>query len=291
VVIYGCRELVPTAAVRARASDLIEREPWGRSQWERLAAGQSFDGMEAWLPWLHTEEQLVTDLLAEQSQVVLVEPRRVRDRAAELYDEEGALAGALASTWGYRGEPETIPRLHAHFDRLLEHCDAAVLALPSVADGPSVPAITVRGFPPVTGDAAVLARQVVELTAERFAVALCASSAGAADRLSRVLADEGVVAPVVRSADAGPGAQVLVAPLSSGFVLPDSRLALLAESNITGRRLPHRPPRPRTRPTEGFFDDLAPGNFVVHRQHGVARYAGVTTRTVAGATRTPGGRS
>jgi transcription-repair coupling factor (superfamily II helicase) len=285
VVIYGCRELVPTVAVRARAAELIEREPWGRSQWERLAAGQSFDGMEAWLPWLHTEEQLVTDLLAPQSQVVLVEPRRVRDRAAELYDEEGALAGALATTWGYRGEPETIPRLHAHFDRLLEHCGAAVLAMPSVADGPTVPAITVRGFAPVTGDAAVLARQVVELTAERFAVALCASSAGAADRLARVLADEGVVAPVVRRADARPGAQVLVAPLSSGFVLPDSRLALLAESNITGRRLPHRPPRPRTRPTEGFFDDLAPGNFVVHRQHGVARYAGVTTRTVAGATR------
>ncbi|HXQ19978.1 MAG TPA: transcription-repair coupling factor [Acidimicrobiales bacterium] len=285
LVVYGCRELVPTPAVRERATELIGSEPWGRSQWERLAAGQSFDGMEAWLPWLHPEEQLMTDLLPAQSQVVLVEPRRVRDRAAELFDEEGALAGALASTWGYRAEAESIPRLHAHFDRLLERCQAAVLAMPAVAEGPTVPAITVRGLPPVAGDAGQLARQVVELTAERFTVALCTSTAGAAERLSRVLADEGVSAPVASTAEPVPGAQVLVVPLSSGFVLPGSQLAVLAESNITGRRLPHRPPRPRTRPTEGFFDDLAPGSFVVHRQHGVARYAGVSTRTVAGATR------
>ena len=34
-----------------------------------------------------------------------------------------------------------------------------------------------------------------------------------------------------------------------------------------------------------FFDDLAPGDYVVHRQHGVARYGGMVTRTVSGAAR------
>ena len=36
---------------------------------------------------------------------------------------------------------------------------------------------------------------------------------------------------------------------------------------------------------DGFFDDLAPGNYVVHRQHGVARYGGMVTRTMGGSTR------
>ncbi|MGH8996994.1 MAG: transcription-repair coupling factor, partial [Acidimicrobiales bacterium] len=67
--------------------------------------------------------------------------------------------------------------------------------------------------------------------------------------------------------------------------LDQPALAVLGEADITGRRGPHRRPRPRARPTDGFFDDLAPGSYVVHRQHGVARYAGVTTRTTAGATR------
>src|ERR1039458_9716036 len=78
---------------------------------------------------------------------------------------------------------------------------------------------------------------------------------------------------------------IVVAPLSVGFVLDQPKVAVLAESDITGRGSPHRRPRPRARPTDGFFDDLAPGSYVVHRQHGLARYAGVTTRTVLGATR------
>ena len=52
VELFGCRELLPTDEVRARAEKLIALEPWGREQWERLAQGQIFDGMESWLPWL-----------------------------------------------------------------------------------------------------------------------------------------------------------------------------------------------------------------------------------------------
>ena len=82
-----------------------------------------------------------------------------------------------------------------------------------------------------------------------------------------------------------PGACVVAAPLSNGFILPDSKVAVLSESDITGRRLPHRRARPRARATDGFFDDLAVGSFVVHRQHGVARFEGVTSRTMGGTTR------
>jgi len=37
------------------------------------------------------------------------------------------------------------------------------------------------------------------------------------------------------------------------------KLAILAESDVTGRRVAHRVARPRARPTDGFFDDLARG--------------------------------
>jgi transcription-repair coupling factor (superfamily II helicase) len=54
---------------------------------------------------------------------------------------------------------------------------------------------------------------------------------------------------------------------------------------VTGRRRPHRQARPRPRATEGFFDDLAPGDYVVHNVHGVARFAGMVTRSMGGAER------
>ncbi|HEY3811431.1 MAG TPA: transcription-repair coupling factor, partial [Acidimicrobiales bacterium] len=100
VELFGCREVLPTEEVRRRATRLVGEAPWGRQQWERLGEGLVFDGMESWLPWLTAEEHLLVDLLPANALVLLVEPRRMRDRAAELLDEEAALAGTLAQTWG-----------------------------------------------------------------------------------------------------------------------------------------------------------------------------------------------
>ena len=288
VPLHACRELLPTAEVRARAEALVGREPWGRAQWERIAEGQLFDGMESWLPWLVDDERVLPDLLGPAARVVLVDPRRMRDRAAELLDEEAALADALAVTWGAAEEAEasSFPRLHVAYDRLLERTDAAVLSLLPAAEGPGTPALSVRGWDPVFGDRAKLAVRLRELARDGYSVTLCAEGAGSAARLAAVLGEEGLSVPVAVDGDiTAPGVRVVVAALDRGFVAPALKLAVLAEADLTGRRRPHRVARARARATDGFFDDLAPGDFVVHRQHGVARYAGMVTRTVNGASR------
>jgi transcription-repair coupling factor (superfamily II helicase) len=101
VEIFPCRELLAGDEVRARAAKLVHREPWGRDVWEKLAEGLLFDGMESWLPWLVGEDVLLPDLLGADAQVLLVEPRRIRDRAADVVAEEHDLARSLSRTWGY----------------------------------------------------------------------------------------------------------------------------------------------------------------------------------------------
>ncbi|MEJ7800151.1 MAG: transcription-repair coupling factor, partial [Ilumatobacter sp.] len=118
VRIFPARELMPSADVRKRAANLVGTEPWGREQWERLAEGAHFDGMESWVPWLVDDHVLLTDILPDTAKVVLVEPRRMRDRAADLLAEEDDLAKALASTWA-RDPDKEFPRLHADPDHLL----------------------------------------------------------------------------------------------------------------------------------------------------------------------------
>ena len=260
--------------------------------------------MESWLPWLSDGDELITDLLGDDAVVVMVEPRRVRDRAGELLDEESALADALASTWGLRADgadagdadgetphdaATATPRLHVPYDRLLTSTSAAVISLVPSAEGPDIPAVESRGWEPILGDGAKLASQVSALTLAGYSVVLCSSTAGGAERLAGILAEEGLTVPVVSPGDgpdlAAPGARIVVASVDSGFVLPGAKVAVLAESDVTGRRRPHRQARTRARPVDGFFDDLAPGSFVVHRQHGVARYGGMVTRSMGGATR------
>ncbi len=286
VELFGCRELVSDAAMRERAAGLVASAPWGRHQWDRIAHDEQFDGMESWLPWLVDDVELLPDVLGDDAQVVLVEPRRVRDRASELLDEEAALADALADTWGLEDGVDA-PRLHAPFERLLTGTDAAVVSLVPTAEGPDVPHVESRGWEPILGDGARLAGQVRSLAESGYAVVLCSSTAGGADRLSGLLAEEGLLVPVAGPDDdlGVPGARIVVATVDRGFVLPGCRVAVLCESDVTGRIRPHRQARTRARPVDGFFDDLAAGSYVVHRQHGVAKYGGMVTRTMGGATR------
>ena len=92
VEIFGCRELLPTDEVRARAEALVATQPWGREQWERLAEGQTFDGMESWLPWLVDDAD---DLAAVLFDLVDDEPR-------SSSSSRGACATAPRTSWPRR---------------------------------------------------------------------------------------------------------------------------------------------------------------------------------------------
>jgi len=289
--LFPCRELLPTPDVRERAASLVGSQPWGRSNWERLSEGLVFDGMESWLPWLTEDEHVLTDLLGPAAQVLLVEPRRMRDRAAELLDEEASLAGTLAGTWGATGEKNdqepAFPRLHVDFDRLLAHTKAPIRMLTSVPEGPDSPSVTATGWDPVVGDASRVAKQITHLLDGGFSVTIAADGRPSAERMSKALQEEGVTAPFVEAEIdlTKPGARVVLASLERGFVLPSARLAVLTEGDVTGRRRAHRPTRPRKRAMEGFFDDLKAGDYVVHHQHGVGKYAGMVKRTIGGVER------
>jgi transcription-repair coupling factor (superfamily II helicase) len=87
-------------------------------------------------------------------------------------------------------------------------------------------------------------------------------------------------------ADASSPLRFVEASLRDGFVAPQFQLAVIPEQRLIHRR------RERTaRPGRGgrgalrSFADLRTGDIVVHEDHGLARFAGFDTKTVAGVTR------
>jgi len=272
---FGCRELLPTDEVRARAEALIAKEPWGREQWERLAQGQTFDGMESWLPWLTDGEHVLFDLVGSDALVLLLEPRRMRDRAADLLAEEADLASSLAKTWGASeaGEDHGFPRLHLPFDRLLTHTDAPAWTVTTAPEGPDVATINAMGIDAMAGDPERVVRQLAGLAADGYRIVVAADGEGSAGRLRSLLSEYGL-APTID-----------VTPLERGCILPAIKLAVVAEHDLTGRRRAHRKARTPRRDAQGFFDDLKSGDHVVHHQHGVARYAGMVKRAIGGVER------
>jgi transcription-repair coupling factor (superfamily II helicase) len=77
------------------------------------------------------------------------------------------------------------------------------------------------------------------------------------------------------------------ARLQMGFIAPQFHLAVIPEHRLFHRRRPaaDRPDRARRRGVLRSFADLRTGDIVVHEDHGIARFAGFDTKTVAAVTR------
>ena len=192
VELFPCRELLPTQRCARGPRSSWAPSRGGASSGSAWPRALTFDGMESWLPWLTEGEHVLFDLVGRDAHVLLVEPRRMRDRAAELLDEEADLASTLAETWGATSRDDGWPRLHLPFDRLLTHTDAPVRTIAAAPEGPGTAVVAASGWDPVVGDGARLVEQLRELLADGYRVVVAADGSGSAHRIAELLADEGV---------------------------------------------------------------------------------------------------
>ena len=280
----------PTRCAPAPAS-CCETQPWGREQWERLAEGNTFDGMESWLPWLTADEHLLPDLLPAtraRRDRRAPPPARPRPGAARRGSRARADARDHVGRAGRRGRhaapvAPVRPAARAHEGATGAGARRARLARHAGARGERV-----RSRSSATPTRS--AQRLNALKRDGFRVFVAAEGSGSADRIEQILADEGVAVDRITDVPDGgavlraPGIHIVVAPLDRGAVLPAQQLALVAEADLTGRRRVHRRPRGARKGLD-HYEGLAVGDFVVHRVHGVGRYLGMETKEMFGVTR------
>jgi transcription-repair coupling factor (superfamily II helicase) len=275
VVIGPAREWLPGDRTKERAEELAQSAPWAQSTFDRIATGQLFDGMEGWMELFVSEPATLLDEIGG-ARVVVVETPRVHARLDELLIEERELTDVVAVTWRSSDE---VPLLHLDYGSVLEgRVSLALDAQASTLDSP------LSSPPVVQGDASRIAAHVRGWAKGRRGVILT-SSAGAIERMADQLRGEGLEVTTDPARVLEARLSVLESPLPLGFSLEQPEIVVWSESDLTGRRPQRRVARTRTRNVDGFFDDLAVGNYVVHRQHGVARFSGTTTRAINGVTR------
>ena len=145
--------------------------------------------------------------------MLVCEPRRLRDRAQELLDDEASLAETLASTWGATRHRDA-PRLTLSFERLLAHTPAGVTNVLTTPESPDTPALAATGFDPVVGATERTARRLAQLRDDGYRVVLAADGTGSAGRLADVLHEDGVESALDVIAPGAIG--IVVAPLERG---------------------------------------------------------------------------
>nr|MDP9326575.1 transcription-repair coupling factor [Actinomycetota bacterium] len=132
-----------------------------------------------------------------------------------------------------------------------------------------------RDWGSAQGNPAELALRLGDLADRGHRLVVTARGHGSLERVKEVLP---------RNLD---GALVTAeAPLANGFVFAPGKLAVATEEDIFGsRRHTRSAPRFSRRRTDALAQELEPGDFAVHRIHGVGRYAGITHRALAGSER------
>lgn len=134
-----------------------------------------------------------------------------------------------------------------------------------------------------------LVSELKRLKKEGHVVVILASTKETLDRMTQDLLD--VEVPVSRTEVLRkmplPGiVHICVGRLGNGFFLDKGRILVLSDSDIFGRSLRRqtRTVRRRRTPALTTFEDLKPGDYVVHVNHGIAKYMGLKTMRVAGGT-------
>ena len=279
---YPAREFRPDGPVREAAAALRSSEPWAYSIWDRIAEGVRFAGMESWLPWLTRARNFLADL-PDSGTLVLFDPVRARARADDLAREEQDLAEVLSGTWGerYRDDGHR-PSL---FLDLASALPERVVECPPFPARPEDPKVEVGALDATPGDPEAVAAGLSRLLARGIDVVLAMDGAPAAARVAKVLGEHGLDLPIIERVTRGGRAGILAEGVHAGVVLPALKLAVLGEREIVGRRRTHRRPGRRSSGSEPAYQDLTSGDYVVHIHHGIGRFDGLVSRTIAGVER------
>jgi transcription-repair coupling factor (superfamily II helicase) len=268
--VVACRELVADEATRAGAAEL--RATSDDPHLAALAEGSIQPGAERLLPLLVGGLVPLMSLFPQGSPAVILEPKRVRDRADELMDQ--------VAEWA-----RTSDDARAHYAPLDETLApaAGVMLMSSFAEAGSE-SLPAEVWTATAGRPELLVRRLSDLVEQGYVGVIAASLEDTAQRLRRSLQEEGLSWPVrERAPQDGEGGSIVVAELGRGFVLPWARLALVAESDLTGRRSGAARLRARGRRRQDAEPlDLGEGDLVVHEVHGIGRYAGMVDRDLLG---------
>ena len=297
-----CRELLLTDDVRARAADLGREHPELREFTDKLAQGIAVEGMEALIPALVDELELLVDLLPADTYVLVLDPERARARAHDLVaTSEEFLGASWAAAAG--GGQAPIDLQAASYRELadvrshaLEHGRSWWTFSPfGLDDEGDAGLISARRTEPYRGDVEKAFADIAQWRSERRRVVVLHTGHGPAQRMVEALGERDVPARLVEDLPAGTGPDADVVTVTCGNLahglamdaVDGGGLVLLTGEDIVGQKASTRDMRAMPTRRKRQIDplELSSGDYVVHEQHGVGRFVEMKQREVNGATR------
>ena len=281
---------------RSSYRDLFGGQSTGDPLYQAVSEGRRQAGMDHWLPLF--EERLATLFDHIDPATPVLRGHRTEataeTRFAAIADyHANRVAAERESPGSYRPlAPETLYLTEEEWAGASSTRPIHIVTpfdVPPAATVVDLETFAARDFTPErTADLNVYDKVADHLSDERRKgrrTIIASYSGGARERLSGLLRDHGVtsLAPAdswqdalgTASAESGGATAMVVLPLDHGFA--SDAISLLTEQDILGERLVRR--QKRRKSADAFLAELATlsvGDLVVHLDHGIGRYEGLT---------------
>ena len=263
----------------ARQQEIERRTAFLMQDADLIEGGTPFRRIRAWLPVLTDNTFALTDWFRPDV-VLLLQPDQLRDRAAERLNGFGQdLQSAME-----RGEAvQAQEKLLMDWETILSSFDGCAVA--SFAEflrgmGGVKPEVVLdcgaKGVATYQNQLKSLATDVKSWRQQGFCVLLLSGGVARGKRLAQALEELSSPATFAESLhNLIPGeALVLPVTLSHGFVWPEAKLAVIADTDIYGAGYRKAKSRRSAGEKIAAFTDLKVGDYVVHEDHGVGIYQG-----------------
>ncbi len=248
---------------------------------EALRTGLTPDGADSLLPVLLDYRDTPADYLNDPI-VVFDQPERLRERCENRFLEfRERYVAALERQEALPCQAEIL----ISYDELLARLNGKSILLTNLfmrTEPDFKPTALLkfecRNAAAYQGNVKELARDLDRWKAEGWRVALLAGGTARGERLEGALTTQGSPAPFVTELpDALTPGEPVIFPttLNRGFVYPEIRFAVVAESDIYGINRQRARARAASGEKIAAFTDLKVGDYVVHENHGIGQYMGM----------------
>jgi len=285
ILFVPMREALPKSAARAaeKLAAWVAAQPHDdhthsiQQDWEALQKGAAFPNIEFYLPWLYENHASLLDYLPPETLVIVDDWGALRDSVEEI--ETAAIDTAQAKAASL---PPDMPLPYYPWQTIQEQLKTRQALHLGRGDTPTADAVVgdlfganprfggqirhfVEHLSMLKGQAVVVSRQADHLTqiwSERASPQRSLTDISDLSTLGNITFVNG---------ELGDGWQI-------------GGVHIFTDAEIFGWQRPEPRRRQRPRPTapEALFADLQVGDYVVHVEHGIARFGGLIRRSVNG---------
>ena len=278
---YGKRRSSETAAALAAVM---------RADAERLRAGVLFSDADRYLPVIYPEAS-GADYIPEDALLFLDQPSRCAERARDYVKQltedlrELQKRGQIAmSADSYCLGWDALLRRMADYP--LYMADAFTVGRTPIPPK-TLTSIPAKQLPSYAGSAQAAAEDVKLYLRQNYRVVVLAGDERRAKVLQDFFKEQGMPAllraPLKRLPEAGECC-IGIGAISAGMEYPGLKLAVLTDAQLIRAREKKRrqKPLPANRQRIESYADLSVGDYVVHENHGIGRFAGIVKMQVDG---------